>query len=366
MRRFRSGYGGYRGRRTLNDILKLIAIVLGVLVVLSLSGLLLGQNYIVFTDSGLRLEWPFTQKGEGEPVPPDKVNVVVQPGSSQSEEPEEPEEQEQPPVETPMMAAVELSVDAVLDGTALQKLEQAGANALILDMKDQEGKLGWVSQQEVAVRGEVNAKADGINEALRVWNQGEVYTVASVCCFRDNTVPYQRNDLALRATYGNWRDELGLRWLNPDSADARAYLTGLCGELAQLGFDEILLDCYAFPTQGKRSAIVQSGSYQSGQFAQVTETFLDEVRQAVKPYGTVLSIRANRTVFTGENADSGLTAAVMEGGADRIWMPEDGEEPALPDLLSSFGITRPEERLVEVVSVLSGEGKTPRAMLDGE
>lgn len=363
MRRYRSGYGGYRGRRTLNDILKLIAVVLGTLVVLVLSGLFLGQNYIVFTDSGLRLEWPFSQKGEEEPVPPDDVNVVVQPGSSQAEEPEEPE---QPPVETPMMAAAELSVNTVLDGTAPKKLEQAGANALILDMKDEEGKLGWISQQEIAVRAEVNAKADGINEALRVWNQGEVYTVARVCCFRDNTVPYQRNDLALRANYGNWRDELGLRWLNPDSADARAYLAGLCGELAQLGFDEILLDCYAFPAQGKRTAIVQSGSYQSGQFSQVTEAFLNEVRQAVEPYGTVLSVRADRAVLTGENADSGLTAAGLERGADRIWMTEDEGAPALPDVLSSSGITRPEERLVEVVSALSPEGKTPQAMFGGE
>lgn len=363
MRRYRSGFGGYRGRRTLNDILKLIAVVLGVLVVLVLAGLFLGQNYIVFTDNGLRLEWPFSQNAEEESEPPDNVNVVVQPGSSQSEEPEGPEP---PSAEAPLMAAAELSVDSVLDGTVSQKLEQAGANALILKMKGEEGKLSWISQQEIAVRAEVNAKADGINEALRVWNQGDVYTVAKVCCFRDNTVPYQRNELALRATYGNWRDELGLRWMNPDSADARTYLAGLCGELAELGFDEILLECYAFPTQGKRTAIVQSGSYQSGEFSQVTEAFLDEVRQAVEPYGTVLSVRADRAVLTGENADSGLTAAGLERGTDRIWMSEDEGEPALPALLSSSGITSPEERLVKVVQALSAEEKAPQAMLQGK
>ncbi|MGE4276208.1 MAG: putative glycoside hydrolase [Lawsonibacter sp.] len=366
MRRFRSDYGGYRGRKTLNDILKLVAIVLGVLVVLVLAGLFFGQNYIVFTDSGLRLELPFLQQGEGEPTDPGSVNVVVQPGSAQPEEPEESEETPPPEAETPAMAAVELSVDAVLDGTAPQKLEQAGANALILDMKNEGGELGWVSQQAIAARSEVNAQADGVNEALRVWNQGEVYTVARVCCFRDNTVPYQRNDLALRATYGNWRDELGLRWLNPDSADARAYLAGLCGELAELGFDEILLDCCAFPTQGKRNAIVESGSYQSGQFSQVAEEFLDEVRQTLKPYGTLLSVRADRAIFTGEDSDSGLTAVGLERCADRIWMPEDTEEPSLPELLSSSGMTQPEERLVEVVPALSAGDKTAQAVFTGK
>ena len=36
MRRSRSGVGGYRGRRTLHDILKVIAVVLGVLVMLDI------------------------------------------------------------------------------------------------------------------------------------------------------------------------------------------------------------------------------------------------------------------------------------------------------------------------------------------
>ena len=52
-------YGGYRGRRTLTDILKMIAIVLAVAVVLVLGGLFLAQDYIVYTDEGLRLELPF-------------------------------------------------------------------------------------------------------------------------------------------------------------------------------------------------------------------------------------------------------------------------------------------------------------------
>ena len=58
-------YGGYRGRRTLTDILRIIAIVLGILVALVLAGLFLAQDYIVYTDEGLRVELPFLQE-EGE------------------------------------------------------------------------------------------------------------------------------------------------------------------------------------------------------------------------------------------------------------------------------------------------------------
>ena len=55
-------YGGYRGRRTLTEVLKIIAVVLGVAVALVLAGLFLAQDYIVYTDEGPRLELPFLRE----------------------------------------------------------------------------------------------------------------------------------------------------------------------------------------------------------------------------------------------------------------------------------------------------------------
>lgn len=360
MRRSRSSYSGYRGRRTINDILRLIAIVLAVLVAVMIVSLFLGQSYIVFTDSGLRLDLPFLQKMSPAPVDSGSISVVVQPSSSEPEEPVQLPEKEQSE-----MLALQLPLGSILDDTAAQKLKQAGANALILNMKDENGQLGWVSRQDLAVQAGVNSKEAGVNEAMEAWNEGEVYTVARVCCFRDNTVPYQRNDVALRAGYGNWRDEQKMRWLNPDSADARAYLIGLCEELAELGFDEILLDCCGFPTQGKVNAIVKNGSYKSGQFSQTVETFLNEVYRALEPYGTVLSLRVQRAVLTGEDTGSGLTAVGLEKFAGRVWMAEDAEEPSLVDLLAGAGVAQSEKRLVVVTDFLSGEEKNAQAVFDG-
>ena len=50
--------GGYRGRRTITDILKFIAVALGVIVVLVLAGGLYLQKYMVYTDEGPKLELP--------------------------------------------------------------------------------------------------------------------------------------------------------------------------------------------------------------------------------------------------------------------------------------------------------------------
>lgn len=58
MSRISKDVGGYRGRRTITDILKLIAIALAVIVVLVLAGLFYLQKYLVYTDEGVRLELP--------------------------------------------------------------------------------------------------------------------------------------------------------------------------------------------------------------------------------------------------------------------------------------------------------------------
>ena len=65
--------------------------------------------------------------------------------------------------------------------------------------------------------------------------------MARVSCFRDNTVPRTHPERALRNTICYWRDD-GYRWFSPVYPEVRSYLTGLCLELAGLGFDEILLD----------------------------------------------------------------------------------------------------------------------------
>ena len=58
MGRVNKDVGGYRGRRTVTDVLKLIAIILGVLVVLAVAGMLYLQKYMVYTDEGVKLELP--------------------------------------------------------------------------------------------------------------------------------------------------------------------------------------------------------------------------------------------------------------------------------------------------------------------
>ena len=328
MRRRGSGYSSYRGRRTLTEILKLLAAVLGVLVLLLLAALwLLGK------ERDVRNSRP-DESVQAASSQPD----TTQPDASQSQA-LPPDDAQEEPAQAEVMRALELPVSSVVDGTAAALLEQADANALVLTMKDQEGNLAWNTQQSLAASLNLGA-AEEINPSLAAWNQGEVYTAALVCCFRDNTVPYHRNSMALRAGYGNWRDELGLRWLSPASEEARSYLVQLCGELAELGFDEIVLECAAFPTAGSVDLLLTQGVDRE---SAVTD-FLDQARAAVESHGAVLSLRLESGALTG---DSGLTAAQLEQG--RIWMEGAAEQGEAAALLAQKGVAAEADRLVELV-----------------
>jgi len=346
-------YGGYRGRRTWHDILKILAISLAMLVALLLAVLFVfrdkqpGDASASASQSG--------QPAHSQQQPPD--------ASGQEQEGEDPPDTSADEEREPGMAALEVSVDSLLDGSAAALMQQGNANAVVITMKQPDGTLNWLSQQPLAQRAGVSKGTEQTNLALQEWNAGDVYTIARVCCFRDNAVPYYYNAAALRASYGNWRDEIGSRWLNPDSEAAREYLAGLCAELAQLGFDEIVLEHCAFPVLGNLEAVSRSGAYVSGDFAGTAQAFLQQVRAGVQPYGTKVSLRVEAAVLTGEDSASGLSAGLLESGADRIWLAGEQAGRDGAALLTGAGITRAQERLVLVQKQWDGGQTLAQAML---
>ena len=358
MGRVNKDVGGYRGRRTITDILKFIAIALGVIVVLVLAGLFFAQRYIVYTDEGPKLELPpfleMFRRTEKEPgasasLPdPGNVSVVIDPGGS---EPEPPQEEEKAGF------ALELPVEDVLNGTAAAKLEAAGAEALILEVKAPSGQLAWYSDLFTADWAEVNAPRSN-NDALKQWNAGDVYTVARVCCFRDDSVPYSLNKQALRKGNYNWRDELGLRWLSPAHEDNQAYIAGLCGELGALGFDEIVLEQFHFPIRGNVENISQGERYDPASFSSELESLLTQVQGALEPYDTKLSLRFEREALVEGYEISGVTVDLLDRFASRFWTDRDGWA-----VLSPAGVSDLRGRMVEIVAQAAEEREFFQAVI---
>ena len=66
--------------------------------------------------------------------------------------------------------------------------------------------------------------------------------------------------------------------MNPYLQEARDYVTDIALELADLGFDEILLENFCFPTIG-RPQLIAYGKYESVSKAETLSTFAQELSQ---------------------------------------------------------------------------------------
>lgn len=315
-----NAYDSYRGRNRFATFLKVLIVLLLLVLAVGVAALFFLEPYLVYSADGVRLDLPpFFQGQEDAPVTSTQPPVVVstvQPTAT-------PERQEE-------FRGVILERSALYDGTAQTQGQQAGANAIIFDMKADDGTLAYISQQEMAQTAGVSAEDPAINAAIQLVNGGELYTVARVSCFRDNTVPRWSNSWAVRSSSGNWRDEGNSRWLSVGNAEARAYVVGICQELAGLGFDELLLDNCGYPVQGRVDRIRSGEDYDSEDLTGPVEQFFQELQAALADYPEVkLSVVTTPELLSGTGDTSGLTLTLLEEYGVRVLAAAD-ESGTLP------------------------------------
>ena len=311
----RGGYDPYRGRSRFRTGLKVLIGLLAAALVLAVAAFLWLEPYIDYSAGGIRISLPFFRRGE--PVETGGVQAVVttpEAAPSPTPEPEEP------------FRALLLPAAALTDGTAAERLQAAGANAAVFDMKPDSGLLAYASGLEPAAEAGASAADPAVNGAIGALNGGELYTVARVSCFRDNTVPRADMSLALHTSAGNWRDAGEYRWLSPASREARQCVGGGCRALAGRGSDELLLDNWSFPASGELSWLVEDENYPAGDLTTPLEAFLAELRAALADWPEVrVSLVTDVPSAAGERPASGQTAALLEG-ADRVLVRlEEGE-----------------------------------------
>jgi len=306
-------------------------ILLAVVLIAAVAAFMILQRYMVFSADGVRFDLPFLQDQKDPQGPEPGLTATPEPVVVTPD-----------PTPTPVPEGfhpVELPLEALKDGTAADRVAAAGGNAALFDMKGDDGYLSYVSSQQLAKTAWASSSDPEVNDAIRALNGGELYTIARVSCFRDDILPYYRNDLALRSPWGNWRDPDNVRWTTPAKAAVRDYLTGVCVELAELGFDEIWLDNAAYPAVGQVETIREGNNYTPGSLGESIEAFYAQVAQALEPYGVRLSITGgSAAVLEGADAVSGQSLAALADSADRVWMDPDGEEAACAAALEAAGL----------------------------
>ena len=327
------GYSSYRGRGPKWKILLAILLVLVIAVAASVIYL---QQFLVYGADGsrqIRLPWqteekapPPDGKGEAPENQPD-VDVVVQ----------EPEDQG--PKET---AAFSLPAQALTQALWQEAEKPAGANAVAVRLKTSNGTVYFNAAN--AVSGAVETELDTAAALAAVTAQEGLHTIASVACLQDfKAANADVEGRGLKNTGGYiFYDGNNSLWLDPAKPGTREYVCALAKEIAELGFDELLLTDFSYPTVGKINKIHYNTDVP---LANNLDLLLSDLNTALESYDILLSVEVPEAVIAeGPDTVAGLDLNRLVSRVDRV-----------------YAVTTPEkaETLSNLVAQAAGaEGKT--------
>jgi hypothetical protein len=173
-------------------------------------------------------------------------------------------------------------------------LEQQGMTALELDIKDENGQVGFARPRIPLA--ETAGAARGFYElqrAARLAHERGLYLVGRVVVFEDPLLSDARPDLAVRRNGGSrWLDGAGLGWANPYDRRVWKYNVDVAVAAARAGFDEILFDYVRFPSDGDVAAAVYANPRKLAK-RDAIEGFLRYASRRLEP----LDVRVSAAVF---------------------------------------------------------------------
>jgi hypothetical protein len=174
------------------------------------------------------------------------------------------------------------------------ELEQDGLTALELDVKDENGQIGF-TLPSLALARSVGATRTfyAARAVARLVHERGVYLIGRVVVFEDPTLSAARPELAVRRRDGAvWRDGAGLGWTNPYDRRVWKYNVDVAVAAAHAGFDEILFDYVRFPADGDVAGAVYEGRGTSPR-QDVVPAFLRYALRRLEPLG----VRVSAAVF---------------------------------------------------------------------
>jgi hypothetical protein len=173
-------------------------------------------------------------------------------------------------------------------------LEKDGLNTIELDVKDENGTVGFVSPAVPLAR-EVGAQSsryyDARSVARKVHRAG-LYLIGRVVVFQDPTLTDARPDMAIKTPDGSvWKTTAGAGWANPYDQRVWDYNVAIAAAAARAGFDEIMFDYVRFPTDGTAPEVFP-GKRSEPRWQTIAD-FVDYASEKLRPLG----VRVSAAVF---------------------------------------------------------------------
>jgi len=296
-----------------------LAVVL-VLVIVIAGGIVYMQQYVVYSADGRRqivLPWqmeeektPPPSEEQGEGAPADSVDVIVQ-------EPEDPTPQEINAVSLPVQV---LSRNVWTEFNGLNGLSSGSHNAVAIRLKTANGTIYFDSANAVSGAADIADEPGETAAALSlITSQEGLHTIAVMSCLQDfKAANAGVEDRGLKNTGGYiFYDGNNSLWLDPAKPGAREYVCALAKEIAELGFKELLLTDFSYPTVGKINKINYNTDVP---LEDNLDLLLTDLNAALESYDILLSVELPETVIAeGPDTVAGLDLSRLVNKVDRIY-----------------------------------------------
>ncbi|MDD5021536.1 MAG: putative glycoside hydrolase [Endomicrobiaceae bacterium] len=201
----------------------------------------------------------------------------------------------------PGSSKIKIYIDNLLENTEL--------NAVVIDVKEIDGA--------IAIRGLNNDLAfsksvPNPEDYVKLLKEKNIYTIARIVVFRDDTMPRKRPDMAVKTPEGKlWEDYRKITWLDPYNQDARDYVLDIAEKTADIGFDEIQFDYIRFPSDGNtKMCRYQVPRSTTTAYLEIVE-FLKQAKERLGPKGIKTSVDVFGLTTT-ETGDMGIGQKIVE------------------------------------------------------
>jgi hypothetical protein len=174
--------------------------------------------------------------------------------------------------------------------TQFINLTSKGLNTLEIDVKDENGELGFVSGAPALAK-KIGAARNYYNarQLIKEAHAAGIYVIGRVVSFEDPILSQKEPQHAIRTTSGGvWTNGQGLGWTNEYDPFVWNYLISVSKAAAKMGFDEIQYDYVRFPTDGPIQDAVWPHRINQP-YATTIYNFLKKARAAIHPLGVNIS-----------------------------------------------------------------------------
>jgi hypothetical protein len=169
-------------------------------------------------------------------------------------------------------------------------LKDKGLNTIELDVKDENGDIGFPAQVPLARQVGSAKRYYEAQRAVAKIHAAGLYLIGRVVTFEDPQLSENAPWSAIRRIDGSrWLNNGGLGWTNPYDRRVWKYNVDVAEQAAKLGFDEIQFDYVRFPSDGDISQIRYPGKH-AQPMGWTIPMFLKYARSRLQPLGVRISV----------------------------------------------------------------------------